>query len=528
MYRIKNKKTGEEKDVSPDELSQYGLSASVSPSPTATASSEPLKFSTGQTAFPSLPKETPVAFSETGAPYSPANYKPATFADGTDTGLKFQQTQAIPDDQAVASPQKDPEQVKFQEAWRKAATLKEQNAIADSWKTAKGYELFGEKKDPSKPDAAKLRQEFSAETKNLGFESIQQSYEKSKTAQRTGAGDLTIIYSYIKALDPNSVVREGEINLTKAAESVPGNIIRAYQQAKEGKLMSDELRQEMMNEMALLYNERATKQKELNAFYSGLASDMGVEPNDVVGKIGEIELAPITEIEKEPDDDIPGVAGVTYDFLLKEPVDAIKESVERQNEGKQNRTLEDVVNPVKVAENFYNEVIEPTAPAAFNTVSKLQAIRGIAGLLTQAGGLINPKNAIAGKRALEAELKGKLDVQKMLKEGEEYVARHPEAKAAWKTVSKSIQSNASQLLKQISEWQPLTYTVAGQQRSNTVAGLYKALINSGRGLIKEQAPELGKYTDQLAFLYKLPKTAQKVTWLALKGTAIGKMLGLGF
>src|SRR3990167_5337951 len=52
----------------------------------------------------------------------------------------------------------------------------------------------------AKKQGASLRKEFSRESKALGFKEVQSAYNKVSEATETGAGDLTIVYSYIKSL----------------------------------------------------------------------------------------------------------------------------------------------------------------------------------------------------------------------------------------------------------------------------------------------------------------------------------------
>jgi hypothetical protein len=51
-------------------------------------------------------------------------------------------------------------------------------------------------------------------------------------------GDLDIIYSVVKIRDPNSVVREGEIDLQKAARSLGTQVAAAWQKAKSGRMLT--------------------------------------------------------------------------------------------------------------------------------------------------------------------------------------------------------------------------------------------------------------------------------------------------
>ena len=60
-------------------------------------------------------------------------------------------------------------------------------------------------------------------------------------------GDLDIIYSVVKIRDPNSVVREGEIDLQKAARSVGTQVAAAWQKAKAGRMLTPEEREQIVS-----------------------------------------------------------------------------------------------------------------------------------------------------------------------------------------------------------------------------------------------------------------------------------------
>lgn len=158
----------------------------------------------------------------------------------------------------------------------------------------KGLVALGmEKKGGDTKEAATLRKELNALQEIKDFKNVQDSWQRASTSPNDGSGDLTLLYSYIKALDPNSVVREGEIDISKATGSVPENVLTAYKRAKEGKLLSDQQRQEYVGEVGRIYNNRAKIAQQIVAFYSGLASDMGADPEKVIGGLGKIETANI-------------------------------------------------------------------------------------------------------------------------------------------------------------------------------------------------------------------------------------------
>lgn len=421
-----------------------------------------------------------------------------------------------------------------------------QAAIAAGYKGKEIDNYLKDKKtevtDLSK-SAASLRKEFSKETKDLGFEEARKSWQKAKSAQKTGAGDLTVIYSYIKALDPTSVVREGEINLSKAAESVPSNIIRAYQRAKEGKVMSPELRQEMVNELSLIYNERASRQKELNEFYSGLATDQGVDPQRVIGKLGKIEMAEVKDVPPKAIDNKESRLG---NFLLDageaiaRPVVTSGKNIAAGGQAIAANALSQISpelsnklwkqNILGSQETFKRASERPRellgeqlgASAELATPYVLgKVLSGVKGAK-----LLNPKAA----RAEEIAKVPNLDVKSVIKAGDKASKLNPAAAKDWKVMKtafpKSGKMATNDLVQLLSDWGNQTYTVGGDVRAKAAASIMNRVYGASREAIKQQAPEVARYTGVMKHLINAPKVAQKASWLGLKAAGIGKLIGL--
>lgn len=191
----------------------------------------------------------------------------------------------------------------------------------------KAYTALGiAKEEDNGKDTATLRKEFAKESKDSNVKLIQDAYSRIKDVPNTGSGDLSLLYSYIKALDPTSVVREGEINISKATASVPENLLTAYKRVKEGKLLSSQQRQEYKGEISRFYNEKVKEQQERNRFYSELAADQKIDPKKIIGDYANIKPANISEVtppqqNKEfggPLGALLGLAGGASDFLLPE------------------------------------------------------------------------------------------------------------------------------------------------------------------------------------------------------------------
>ena len=408
----------------------------------------------------------------------------------------------------------------------------------------KGLQSLGLSTTDNTKESATLRKEFSKETKDLGFKELQSSWDKVSNAEKTGAGDLTVIYSYIKALDPTTAVREGEINLTKAAESIPSNIIRAYQRAKQGKVMSPQLRDQMTSEIGRMYNERAKKQQELNAFYSGLATDMGVKPNDVIGGVGEIKLAEISPGVTAPQQDTFGKSlgnllfgigkSVADPFVTTARTGALGAqtagSMALRNVAPQLASQigrADILGSRGLARQMAEkpeEAFKEQLGASFQLA--LPKLLGMAG--KGVGSIVGKVIPQKGAAAAAAAATGKLKTSGVIKAGEEFVKHEPAAKELWEVVKPTISKKtpAPDLMAKMFDVWKRAYSKGGDVKGNAEAQLYNKLYGAGRKVIEEQAPQLSGEISKLRFLHELPKKAQQASWFALKTAGIGKMLGL--
>lgn len=81
-----------------------------------------------------------------------------------------------------------------------------------------------------------------------------QAYESMLQATKdpSAKGDLTMVYSFIKALDPTSVVREGEISLVEANRSIPDKVKGYAQKLATGQSLLPSERQDLLTQAKTL------------------------------------------------------------------------------------------------------------------------------------------------------------------------------------------------------------------------------------------------------------------------------------
>lgn len=127
--------------------------------------------------------------------------------------------------------------------------------------------------------AAALRKEFQTVTKDIATQAS--AYRKIATIGAAenpqGADDVALIFSYMKLLDPTSVVRESEYaTAANTGLSVPDQVRRQYNKALEGKYLSPDQRRDMVQAAERVGNAARQQLAERSAQFGSLASLEGI------------------------------------------------------------------------------------------------------------------------------------------------------------------------------------------------------------------------------------------------------------
>lgn len=148
--------------------------------------------------------------------------------------------------------------------------------------TVFGGGLGGKKNETMVKGEGDLRKEFDGLSKD--YRVVQDAYNKIRnTAQDpSAAGDLSLIFSYMKILDPASTVREGEFANAQNAAGVPTQIQNLWNRAKTGERLAPEQRDDFLRQSENLYNAQATTYDSSVGKYRELATEYGYSPDRIV------------------------------------------------------------------------------------------------------------------------------------------------------------------------------------------------------------------------------------------------------
>jgi hypothetical protein len=124
----------------------------------------------------------------------------------------------------------------------------------------------------------KVRKEFSGLAPVKDFAAQSSAYGRIVAAARapSAAGDLAMIFNYMKLLDPGSVVREGEFATAETAAGVPDRVRNIYNRVLTGERLGDEQRFDFLDRAERIYSSAEQGFDGLYQQYAGIAQAAGM------------------------------------------------------------------------------------------------------------------------------------------------------------------------------------------------------------------------------------------------------------
>lgn len=130
----------------------------------------------------------------------------------------------------------------------------------------------------------KLRKEYEGLGSVKSFRKQQQAYQRVLDSAKAAspAGDLALIFNYMKILDPGSVVRESEFATAAASGSFGERVKAAYDRVASGKRLSHEMRKDFVGRAGELYRGASELHGGTNTRYRKMAGDYQIDPSRIV------------------------------------------------------------------------------------------------------------------------------------------------------------------------------------------------------------------------------------------------------
>lgn len=130
-----------------------------------------------------------------------------------------------------------------------------------------------------------MRKEFNSLQPVKDFASQSSAYGRlaASAADASPAGDLALVFNYMKVLDPGSTVREGEAASIRNAGNVPQRVIAQYNSLFSGEgSLSAEQRADVLDRASRLYNAAENSFNDVYRLYSGIAQRRNLPIEDVL------------------------------------------------------------------------------------------------------------------------------------------------------------------------------------------------------------------------------------------------------
>jgi hypothetical protein len=133
------------------------------------------------------------------------------------------------------------------------------------------------------PESAEgLRKEFTSQTAQ--YRGVADAFVKIKNAAMnpSAANDLALIFSYMRALDPASTVREGEFATAQNAAGVDVQVRNLYNKVVSGERLSQPQRQDFLQSSYGMVESQMPNLQQIVDRYTGIANRYGLNPEDIV------------------------------------------------------------------------------------------------------------------------------------------------------------------------------------------------------------------------------------------------------
>jgi hypothetical protein len=134
--------------------------------------------------------------------------------------------------------------------------------------------------------ADKLRDEFNAGSKE--YITVRDAYTRlGASAQNPSpAGDMALLYNYVRMLDPGSVVRESEFAMAAQAGSYGEQVKAQVNKLLSGERLTDSMRQDFTSRAKQIYGAQQMNYKSHETRYKGLSEKFGIDPAYVISDLG--------------------------------------------------------------------------------------------------------------------------------------------------------------------------------------------------------------------------------------------------
>jgi len=157
-----------------------------------------------------------------------------------------------------------------------------------------------------------LRKEYTSHPVTKETKELESNYSRILQAEKTGAGDQALIFSYMKMLDPASTVREGEFATAQNSGGLPAAVVNSYNKLLNGEMLTDVQRDNFRNQSRVYFEEQLKRQNVIDEQFGAIAGEAGVDFSQVRRSVGvsapatsQGKSAPVDEVKKVVEAKVP-------------------------------------------------------------------------------------------------------------------------------------------------------------------------------------------------------------------------------
>lgn len=131
-----------------------------------------------------------------------------------------------------------------------------------------------------RPEAeTKFRTEYNNQTKP--FQEVKSAYGRVLSSEDSAVGDLSLIFGYMKMLDPGSVVREGEFATAQNAAGVPERVQNIYNRIISGERLNASQRDSFKGQAKKLYESAGQQEAVVRQGLERIAKGYGLNTANI-------------------------------------------------------------------------------------------------------------------------------------------------------------------------------------------------------------------------------------------------------
>ena len=172
-------------------------------------------------------------------------------------------------------------------------------------------------------EEARLRGEYSKRTEDLTAAERNQSIIETSAADNTGAGDIALVTSFMKMLDPGSVVRETEFATAANAGGLLGRLKSLATKVESGQFLSQDQRNEFQNLSRKFLDAARTQEQGVQQSYQAIVDNYGLNPVNVFGVQTATAQTNTAQTPTSPIAPIVGGANSSLDFSAMTKADLL-------------------------------------------------------------------------------------------------------------------------------------------------------------------------------------------------------------